>query len=280
MKRIIVPCDFSSPSKEAFKLAQDIAEKTRGEVIVVHAIDIPIMYHPISDNQIPYSRDSLFRADIENRTREEFEKMNKEMGKEKVYTSLEIVYGVLLTVVRKLIKTKKADLVIMGTSGATGLEEIFIGSNTEKIVRHAHVPVLSIHVAPDINTIKNILLLTTLTLSHKGFMEKVKELQQFFNASLHLLYINTPANFKTDRQAKEDFEAFVKHHQLKDYFSHFRNYHYEEEGIIQFVLDEKIDLVVMATHGRKGLTHFLRGSLSEDVVNHTLFPVWTYRIDD
>ena len=46
MKKILVPCDFSNPSKEAFKLAQDIASKTRGEVIVLYVIYIPVMYHP------------------------------------------------------------------------------------------------------------------------------------------------------------------------------------------------------------------------------------------
>ena len=47
--------------------------------------------------------------------------------------------------------------------------------------------------------------------------------------------------------------------------------------IVNFALKAKSCMVVMGTHGRRGIGHLLTGSVTEDVVNHIKFPVWTFR---
>ena len=202
--------------------------------------------------------------------------MKSTYGSTAIVTRLHIMYGDVVAVIKEVMEEEKTDLVIMGTNGATGLREMLIGSNTEKVVRYARVPVLSVRTAPGLSTITNILLPTTLQLDQLDFMNKLKALQEFFHASLHLLLVNTPVNFKTDQEAQEAKEAFVEHYGIHNYVFHFVNFHYEEEGIINFASREKMDIIAMATHGRKGLSHVFNGSLTEDVVNHTLTPVWSY----
>jgi hypothetical protein len=55
----------------------------------------------------------------------------------------------------------------------------------------------------------------------------------------------------------------------------------KEDGVIHFTETEKIkgDLIAMATHGRKGISHMAKGSIAEDVVNHTSSLVWTYKLN-
>ena len=133
--------------------------------------------------------------------------------------------------------------------------------------------------APAVSSIKKILLpITTLALNQTDFIHRVKELVYFFDATLHILLINTPLHFRTDTDAKASLQKFVEHYTLKDYKVHFKNYRKEEEGIIKFADDEQIDLIAMATHGWKGLVHLVTGSIAEDVVNHIQCPVWTYSI--
>jgi nucleotide-binding universal stress UspA family protein len=45
---------------------------------------------------------------------------------------------------------------------------------------------------------------------------------------------------------------------------------------MRFTNDINADMIAMATHGRKGLAHFLSGSIAEDLVNHVSCPIWTY----
>jgi K+-sensing histidine kinase KdpD len=177
------------------------------------------------------------------------------------------------------IKALSIDLVIMGTSGASGIYEIFVGSTTEKAVRHSPVPVLAVRTASDLQSIRKILLPTSLSFKETNFISKVKELANFFNASLQILLVNTPIHFKDDNESKSFLKEFAKHYKLENYSIHMRNDYTEEAGIRNFAEAQKVDLIVMGTHARKGLSHFFNGSITEDVMNHIACPVWTYAIE-
>lgn len=276
MKRILVPCDFSVPSREAFKLAMNIASKTNGEVTVLHAIYIPVLYDPTLAGASTLAYDPVFLSGVEEDAKKRFEQMKKDLPSGTIKTSIQIIQGTVVSAITRVIETQKIDLVIMGTTGASGFQEVFIGSTTEKVVRHSPVPVLAVRTAPELASIKKILLPTTLSLNQAEFIHKVKELVYFFDSTLHILLINTPLHFKPDAEAKAALEEFVEHYKLNNYKLHFRNYRSAEEGIIKFANDEQIDLIAMATHAWKGVVHLFTGSITEDVVNHIKCPVWTY----
>jgi nucleotide-binding universal stress UspA family protein len=276
MKRILVPCDFSEPSKEAFKMAAEIASKTNGSITVLHVIYVSTLYTPEFVGE-PTAFSQQFFNTIEEDAKKAFGEIKKYADKE-VNVELEITVGGLHESMKRLIKEKKIELVVMGTSGSSGMEEILIGSNTERAVRFSEVPVLAVRKAVPVRTIKNILLPTIGNLDQKDWLSEVKALQTLFSAKLHLLLINTPSNFMRDEEGKEILEEFVKHYDLNNYELHFRSYVKEEEGIIDFVNTNKMDLVAMATHSRRGLAHLFTGSVTEDVVNHIQAPVWTYTV--
>ena len=276
MKRILVPCDFSTPSREAFKFAVDIASKTNGEVTVLHAANIPVLYDPTLGGASTIAIDPILFSEIEKDAKKRFDEMIKDYPSGAIKTSFQLVQGTVISALKQIIDKQKTDLVIMGNTGASGLHEIFIGSTAEKVVRHSPVPVLAVRTAPEIGSIKKILLPTTLSLNQSEFINKVKELMYFFDATLHILLINTPMNFKTDAEAKASLEEFIAHYKLNNCKLHFRNSRSAEEGIVKFSHDEQIDLIAMATHAWKGVVHFFTGSITEDVVNHITCPVWTY----
>ncbi len=265
-------------SKEALKLALDIASKTKGKVNVLHVIYTPVMYDTTFAGATPVAYNPDFIAGMEEDAKSEFETFCKAYSTETVSPTLEITQGDIVSSIKRLIEKKKIDLVVMGTSGSSGLEEIFIGSNTEKVVRNVSVPVFTVRTAPSLDSIKNILLPIPLEAGQTTFMRKVKELQAFFKARLHLLLINTPSHFLGDQEAEKALEKFAKHYQLENCETHFRNFKKEENGIIDFAYSEKMDMIAMGTHARKGLAHLFNGSITEDVVNHIECPVWTYSL--
>lgn len=99
-------------------------------------------------------------------------------------------------------------------------------------------------------------------------------LQEFFGAKLHILFLNTPFNFIRDNELKD----YASRHNFTNFTLNLRQDRYEPDGIISFVQEIKADMLAMATHGRKGLSHFITGSITEDVVNHIECPVWTYAL--
>jgi K+-sensing histidine kinase KdpD len=105
---------------------------------------------------------------------------------------------------------------------------------------------------------------------------KVKALQNFFKARLHVVWINTPLNFTSDTVTHSRLEAFAKRFMLKDYTINVFNHTDGEQGILEFARSVDGDLIAMGTHGRVGISHFIYGSLAETVVNHNKGLVWTY----
>jgi nucleotide-binding universal stress UspA family protein len=273
MKKILVPCDFSTQSTEAFKVALELASESKAQIILLHILPIPPVY---SGSGEPLVFHSTGNASIEEDAKKRLTKMIANAASKFIKASADVVYGEFVSSVKNEIESKKIDLVIMGTSGTSGFSEVFIGSNTEKVVRFSTVPVLAVRRSFALKSIKKILVPSTLELNQARFINSLKELQDFFGARLHILLVNTPIHFRTDAEAKESLREFAMYYNLKNYKIHFRNYTREEDGIIDFAYSEGMDLIAMATHARKGLAHLFNISITENVVNHIQSPIWTY----
>ncbi len=273
MKNILVPCDFSKPAVNAFRFALDIAGKSKGIVHLLNVIELPAIHDPIIMPVVFFEKE--FLNELKEKTTKEFDKIINRYKPDAVEVKTEVTFGAVSRMIQDFIKKKKIDIVIMGSHGATGIREYFIGSNAEKIVRNSPVPVL---VLKDLykGPVENIVFPNTLETERQDkLIAKVKELQAFFKATVHILYVNTPTNFAADNITLERLRQFAKEFAFRNYTLNVYNYPSEESGIIQFTSQIKGDLVAMGTHGRKGLAHFLNGSLAEDVVNHAKFPIWT-----
>jgi hypothetical protein len=93
---------------------------------------------------------------------------------------------------------------------------------------------------------------------------------------VHIVYVNTPTNFTADNITLDRLKDFAKKSGFRNYTLNVFNYPFAEAGIIHFTKRMKGDLIAMGTHGRTGISHFLNGSLAEDMVNHADGPIWTF----
>jgi nucleotide-binding universal stress UspA family protein len=272
MKKILVPCDFSASAVEAFKFAVDIAIKSGGSIQVLKVIELPSYSGPLGGQS--YAFDVAFLKEIREDAEAKYLLMYKKFGKGYSNISFSAEHGRVSAMFHSQVEEIKYDLVVMGTHGASGLREFLIGSNTEKIVRSSPVPVFTIHRAVTLKSIKHMVFPTTLNLDQVDFVRKLKELQIFFDAKLHVLFINTPFNFIDDKELKK----YAIKNTLTNFTLNIRHSHYERDGIMTFAKEIKADMLAMPTHGRRGLSHFFSGSVTEDVVNHVQCPIWTYSI--
>jgi nucleotide-binding universal stress UspA family protein len=275
MKKILVPCDFSDSAVQAFKFAVEIANQSNGEVLLLNVIELPVMHDTVLMPILSF--EEAFLKDMKANADKNFTKMIEKWAKQGPKVTSFIDYGPTAHIIRQFTDDKKIDLVVMGTKGATGLKEFFVGSNTEKIVRWSKVPVIAVKKSVKASSIRNIVFPNTLEDNEEQdkFTLRVKALQNFFKAKLHIVYINTPANFKRDAETHKRLATFAKRFMLKDFTINVYNATDQEMGISDFTHEIGGDIVAMATHGRKGLSHFMSGSVAEDVVNHIDCPIWT-----
>jgi nucleotide-binding universal stress UspA family protein len=180
--------------------------------------------------------------------------------------------------IQTIITEQKADLVVMGTEGASSISRVFVGSNTEKVVRRSWCPAISVNRNTTLESIKSIVWATSLKAEDLAIPKLLTELVNESGATVHLLRVNTPALFMTDVIVKEKLKSIAQHLKFKNFTINVFNDNDEVAGIIQFAATINADLIALSTHGRHGLSHLLKGSIAEDVINYTKMPVMTYVI--
>jgi nucleotide-binding universal stress UspA family protein len=276
MKRILVPIDFSAPSRASFTFAIDLAARAHANIYAVHMVELPLLAETTFGVQ-PYVLDPHLLHDAINRSNTLFDQIKKQIPTD-VTVNFENVNNYVVPGILSYIDKYKIDLIVMGTRSTTGLQGFLMGSAAEKIVRFSPVPVITIPHDVTTDSIKDIVLPHTLELDQKDLITDLKALQQLLHARLHILLINTPLNFQDERQARKKLERFAGHYKLHDFTFNLRSHQSESGGILEFMDEIKGDMIAMSTNGRTGLAHFLKGSIAEAILNKIDHPIWTSRI--
>ncbi len=282
MNKILVPYDFSDIATHALNFAADLCRKNDGcDVSLFHVIEGPtpdtIKTMGVSDYD---PMEAIFVKKMIESAKGKMEDLMADETYKDISLSYKIVLGHPFKQIAEEIKTSGIELVIMGTSGASGAQEFLVGSNAERMVRYSKCPVITLREATSVEDIKTIALASNFHDVTDTFVKHVKRLQEAFGAELHLVKINTPLAFTTTREDKKQMERFVKQFELKNCTIDIYNHHNEEDGILGFSEDSKAGLVAIGTRQKKGIGHFLSGSIAEDVVNHSKVPVWTFGLDN
>ncbi|KGO91493.1 universal stress protein [Flavobacterium subsaxonicum] len=275
MKKILVPTDFSDHAEYALKVAAQIARDNGGEIFLLHLLDLPTHGNDAVGNAAEVPEVMFFMRKVHER----FDELKNADYLEGLTVSEAVQFDNAFEGIIKTSKLHNIDLVVMGSHGASGFREMFIGSNTEKVVRTSEVPVLVIKKEQGSFNPQNFVFASDFSNEIKKPFAQVVDFANSFKSKLHLLYVNTPNDFKSSHAAEKLIHDFVSGFTLENgYSAHVYNDVNVEKGILHFANSVNADLVGMCTHGRQGLAHFFNGSISEDLVNHAVRPVVTFKI--
>lgn len=182
------------------------------------------------------------------------------------------------TVIRKLIEKGNIDLVIMGEKGITDAEEFFLGSITDKVIRNAACPVITVKSVLDDSAFEHIVYATDLEEDQDEAMKIVKKFQRLFKSTVHIVKVNTRKNFHNDIDTRVAMEKLADKYGLKKYTLNSYSHEDEEYGIIYFADDKKAELIIMGVHEKSGFRRLINGgSLASEVADHTFRPVLTFQ---
>ncbi len=274
LKKILVPTDFSPLAENALKIAAQLAKQHNGEIYLLHMLELPLSQIDAMSSHSDLPEAMFFMKLAHKRFEEAMEKDFLEgVTVHETVNFHETADGILETC-----KQHKIDIVVMGSHGASGFKEMFIGSNTEKVVRTSEVPVLVIKNEHSALNIKDFVYASSFTEENKKPFKKAVELANNLGARMHLLVINTVNNFYTTAEAEDMMNSFVAYSKPNSFTENIYNDETIEKGILNFSKLIGADLIGMSTHGRQGLAHFFNGSISEDLVNHARRPVITFKM--
>jgi len=274
MNKILVPTDFSEQAENALKVAAMLAKKHDAEIYLLHMLEIPMQHiDPGSvQSDVP---EALFFMQLAHK---KFENLMASDYLEGITIHETVKADITFNEIKDASKEFDIDLIIMGSHGATGLKEMFVGSNAEKVVRTSDIPVLVIKNEHENFEINDFVFASDFLNDSKETYKQAIQFAEAFDSKIHLLMVNTANNFLTTYEAKTRINDFIAGQSFSNYTITVHNDVSVEQGILNFSKDINADLIGISTHGRQGIAHFLNGSISEDLVNHAKRPVITFKI--
>ncbi len=275
ISRILVPTDFSEQAENALKVAAQMAKKFKSEIFLLHMLELPLqLIDPVAGSSSRNLPEAIFFMKLAH---QRFSKLMAQPYLKGIKVHETVEFHRAFDGIMEISQEKKCDLIVIGSHGANGIREMFIGSNTEKVVRHSEIPVLVIKKEIKNFEVQNFIFATDANEEHKHTFGKALKFAKIVGAKLHLLFVNTPNNFMTSEEAYSRLEKYCNGN-TDNCQLHIYNDISVEKGILNFAKQMDAQLIGISTHGRKGLAHFFNGSISEDLVNHANKPVVTFKI--
>jgi len=274
MKKILVPVDFSKVSEAATHFAVDLAKAKNASVLLLNSSRVNYV------SEHPYEALSMAQQVVNQVIESAEQRMSHLAGTldKAVKVETKVSFLGILDAVKEETEFNDIDLIVMGTTGCSGWEEVLIGSNTERIVRSVKCPVISVPIGAG-TRINKIMIPLDLMEIRRSFLNEVSNLQQLFDCELEFLWVKTPHNIENEEVVSTQLEKLFNEYGIGNYKLKIVKNIFPADGILEEAEASGSDMIAMATHARRGISHWLSGSLTEDTVNHVHVPVWTFKIN-
>lgn len=273
MKKIIVPIDFSEQSEYAIQVAASLAKKHGAEILALHMLELNQAM--VSSSEGFHPEQTVFLIKLAEKRFREF--LDKPYLKGIEVTPI-IKHYKVFSEVNEVALEHGAELIVMGSHGTDGLKEIFVGSNAERVVRNADIPVLVIKNEIKDFKVSRMVFASDFKEENLPAFQKAKTFADLLSAEIDMVYINTPGDsFLSTADTYERINKFLAKANIGMQVDIYNDYSVEK-GILNYSENNGADAIGIPTHGRKGLSHFFMGSIGEDVANHSKIPVVTFKI--
>ncbi len=293
LERIIAATDFTDISNRTLDVCARLAAESAASVTLLHAYD-PIPLGPA----VSYPASIWAGDDFAEQMKAEAEGLLEESRKARLpHLNVEVAAVAAQNTSHGICDyahQHRADLVVVGTHGRTGLAHLMMGSVAERVVRHAPCSVLAVRPTVTASTFpRHILVATDFSEQSQAALGDVSRLGRAFDAKVTVLHVfqESPDGLPRPRvgyRSLTDVEG-----QLREALDDIRSAHFEGRGAIDLVVSSApalaiaqyaqrhdVDLIVMGTHGRTGLRRMLIGSVAEKTTRIAPCAVWTARPRD
>jgi nucleotide-binding universal stress UspA family protein len=269
MKTILVPTDFSAYATNALYYALALARQTGAKVYVLHVCAMPIAGPSLTLSSIESISAAAFK-EAKARMVTLFDELNQEG-----YFNIEalIRMGFLDNELLDVALQFKADLIVMGTRGATGLVDSLFGSNTAAIIDKKMFPVLAIPSGASYKPLHNMVMAADYhPLSHAKVLAPMLELSAATGAHINVLYIDKHPDSmsKVQCKAEEQLERILVEYEPTFHFSAESDVF---KGINEFIKEENSGMLVMIARKKNVLQQLLNRSHTRHMALHSTVPL-------
>lgn len=291
LNKILWASDGSKESRGALRWAEMLASRFGAKITAISVVESS----DISRFEVPdklKEEMSLIDRELVTKESKRLRRVETILKQKGVEIETRVAKGVPYQEIIKAAQSQGADLIAMGKRGLNLWARMMLGSTTTRVLREVHLPVLTVREWTKQPVIKRIVVPSSFAPADNVSLQWALELAGTLGASICLLHIfeahkswDTAKGKFMVRQRKLDTEklnamlASVKTQSRKDVpvSTRVKAYYRPWSGIVSFVRDEGVDMIVMCTHTRKGVPRLFLGSVAERVITEAPCPVITVR---
>ena len=274
MNTIIVPTDFSKNAENALTFAIAIAKKNESKIVVVHT-----NHYDMAASTIPPELEAQQFIQLQKITKDKLEAIQKEVISKGVECKTAIEIGPLNDVLDEIATRKRAKLIVMGTQGASGLQETFLGSNTESAINNTKTPVLAVPEDYTFNDFEKVVFTTNYERRSAMDFKHLIHLIELFRSNIKILHVaNGELNYAEEEKLLTTFENEMKEKYPSANISSQLMYGEETENIMtDFIKREHVNLVCFTTKHRGLLERiFGKSSITKKMIYHSSVPILAF----
>ncbi len=273
MNKILVPTDFSSNSLVALTYAAEIAQRSGAELHIVNVIEPSLNMATMQADSTKESivKERLEKIAIESKT------TSKVFSDLKVFPH--ILAGEIISAILIYAEKEGIDLIVMGTTGASGIKEFFMGSIASGTIGKSKIPVLTIPAAYEPEDPDEMVFATNNFEKNKLLLDKIVEIAKIFSATIHVVV------FK-DLDGPEDAELIYNDEQINDYIKYLKDLFPEvnfkgellegkdfENEINIYSIKNGIDIISMITYPKSLFEKLFNKSITKKMASHSTIPI-------
>ncbi|WP_373056386.1 universal stress protein [Zunongwangia sp. H14] len=276
MKNILVPTDFSENCNKAAELGIKMAKLYNSEIHFFHLMKTPVEWVQLDKEKEKRYPETVKQIGSAKADLRELGKKAERQGLEcRTFLEFDGGQGNIL----KHSGHFHHDFIVTGSSGTRGGVRELLGSNVEKIVRKADVPVIVVKDEEVSFPFKDIVFVSDFREDVSEAFKHIISIAEKCGAHIHLLRINTQTDFNSIEQGLNPIKEFLKKFpDLDKYSMNVYNEPTVEIGINNFLKYGNADLIAMCTHGHTGFLSLFSKSIAEGVTNHSELPVMTIKV--
>ena len=291
IKRLLLATDFSDCARRAEDYASALAASWRAELTVMTVVE----FQPGLDRE--YAVNQLYLTDRMYEATAGLAEFKDKLHRRGIGVATRVGTGLPSEEVIAAANAEDADLVIVGTRGKSGLAHVLLGSTAERVIRMAPCPVLAVPMPNAENQVgqgvalERILVPTDFSDCSWEAVRYARVVAGQAKASIELLHIMEPASYGLDftiessdereqrrKAAAKQFEALSSELAAAGIAAKASVYGgAPADAILKVAAQSQSDLIVMGTHGRRGLSHMWAGSVTEAILRRGRIPVLAVR---
>lgn len=271
IKNILIPTDFSETATLAVAHGVNMARLFNAKIYLLHSVETTMYTAGVGEPVMMVDLDSIYK-NATTQLNKEAEQIKSEYHAD--VTTI-IASGRPATAIMDAVKEHHIDIIIMGTHGASGFEELFMGSNAHKVVNVATCPVITIRLTTKTIGFSNIILPIGSYFYSRQKVNNAIELAKVYNSTVHILgLLETNDKEEDDKFAIkiESVEHALQHAGVKYTKKIIRA---NNPAVEAMKLSEEIgaDLILIMTEHESDLTGMFMGPSAKQIVNHSKIPV-------